>query len=213
MGAKDYIAEARALALQAVIDEVAADFDHSAGKCESPIERAFFYGLVAAVFETNLGLKSMAWGAGGGFTNTVVDGSPVCLHGDELMRQGATLLRERNGDVLTVWPQCHIGKARVDFLLILSGWPDRTTGLVVECDGHDFHEKTKEQARRDKARDRALQEAGFPIFRFAGSEIYADAAGCARRCIEFLESAMDKTLADAELRWWAERSSTQAGEQ
>ena len=43
--------------------------------------------------------------------------------------------------------------------------------IVVELDGHDFHEKTKEQAQKDKDRDRSLTRAGYKIMRFTGSEI------------------------------------------
>jgi len=43
--------------------------------------------------------------------------------------------------------------------------------VAVECDGHEFHEKTKEQAQHDKARDRRLQELGWLVARFTGSEI------------------------------------------
>ncbi|WP_339161742.1 DUF559 domain-containing protein [Siminovitchia sp. FSL W7-1587] len=47
--------------------------------------------------------------------------------------------------------------------------------FAIECDGHDFHEKTKEQAARDKRRERDLQSAGIHVIRFTGSEIWADA--------------------------------------
>jgi hypothetical protein len=43
--------------------------------------------------------------------------------------------------------------------------------LVIECDGHDFHEKTREQATKDKSRDRDLLNLGYPVMRFTGSEI------------------------------------------
>jgi very-short-patch-repair endonuclease len=46
--------------------------------------------------------------------------------------------------------------------------------MIVECDGHDFHEKTKEQARHDKERDRNLQSLGYFVYRYTGSELYAD---------------------------------------
>ena len=52
--------------------------------------------------------------------------------------------------------------------------------VVVECDGHEFHEKTREQAARDKKRDRELQIAGWMVLRFTGSEIYRGAEYCAR---------------------------------
>lgn len=52
--------------------------------------------------------------------------------------------------------------------------------IVVECNGHEQHEKTKEQARRDKQRDRILQLAGFKVLRYTGTEIHADPLECAR---------------------------------
>ncbi|MDD4111338.1 MAG: DUF559 domain-containing protein [Clostridia bacterium] len=51
--------------------------------------------------------------------------------------------------------------------------------FVIECDGHDFHEKTKEQVRKDKERERDLIKSGRTVIRFSGSEIYRDASGCA----------------------------------
>lgn len=63
---------------------------------------------------------------------------------------------------------------RVDFLVARNG-----TRAVVECDGHDYHERTKEQAKRDRSADRAYQKAGYAVLRFTGSEIYRNAEGCA----------------------------------
>jgi very-short-patch-repair endonuclease len=50
--------------------------------------------------------------------------------------------------------------------------------VIIECDGHEFHEKTKEQAANDKRRDRDLVKNGYTILRFTGSEIYKDASKC-----------------------------------
>ena len=44
--------------------------------------------------------------------------------------------------------------------------------MAVELDGHDFHEKTKEQSKNDKERDRILQSHGYFVARYTGSEIY-----------------------------------------
>lgn len=74
---------------------------------------------------------------------------------------------------VTVTPQKIIGKYRVDFLIETTDGP-----IVIECDGHDFHEKTKEQAQNDKARDRNLQAAGFRVYRFTGSEIWKTEGKC-----------------------------------
>jgi len=63
--------------------------------------------------------------------------------------------------------QVPISKYRVDFLLSTSA-----KKVVVECDGHDYHERTKQQARRDKQRDRELTKCGYTVLRFTGSEIW-----------------------------------------
>lgn len=72
---------------------------------------------------------------------------------------------------LVVTPQVKIGPYRVDFLL--RHW-DTDTWIVIECDGHDFHEKTKQQAEHDKRRDRFLTKQGYIIFRYTGSQICND---------------------------------------
>jgi very-short-patch-repair endonuclease len=75
-------------------------------------------------------------------------------------------------DVVIV-PQQVIGFNRVDFAIHA-----RQMRLVVEVDGHEFHEKTKEQAARDKRRDRDLQQEGWSVFHFTGSEVWRDPFGC-----------------------------------
>jgi len=59
--------------------------------------------------------------------------------------------------------------------------------VIVECDGHDFHERTKEQAARDRSRDRALQAGGFHVLRFTGSEIHREPLKCALEAIRLTE--------------------------
>lgn len=51
--------------------------------------------------------------------------------------------------------------------------------VAIECDGHAFHEKTKDQVAKDKARERAIVEAGYVVIRFSGSEIWNDPMACA----------------------------------
>lgn len=87
------------------------------------------------------------------------------------------------GDVLRIEPQAMIGPYRVDFVVRFRFDEKQKIEIVVECDGHDFHERTKEQASSDKARDRTLQRLGYRVFRFTGSDIHADARGCARDVI------------------------------
>lgn len=62
--------------------------------------------------------------------------------------------------------------------------------LIVECDGHDFHERTKEQASKDRSRDRWAQGAGYEIFRFTGSELWRDPLGCVKQVINWAEKGI-----------------------
>lgn len=82
-------------------------------------------------------------------------------------------------------PQCQIGPYRVDFVL---GIPTANGPVeaVIECDGHDFHERTKDQAKRDKGRDRYLEGLGFKVLRFTGSEIWADPMVCSQQVLIIL---------------------------
>jgi very-short-patch-repair endonuclease len=63
-------------------------------------------------------------------------------------------------------------KYRVDFLIhMIDQKTKQELNIIIECDGHDFHEKTKEQAQKDKQRDRDCTTAGYIVLRYTGSEI------------------------------------------
>lgn len=94
------------------------------------------------------------------------------------------------GATIQLHPQFQWGGYRFDFALVTK-W----TTLLVECDGHDFHERTKEQAARDRQKDRAAQEAGFTILRFTGSEIYRDPTACCIQIINCLKGNYDRAEA------------------
>lgn len=75
-----------------------------------------------------------------------------------------------------IQPQYKVQVYTVDFLF--SGNIDGICpSVALEIDGHEWHEKTKEQAMRDRRRDRNLLLNMLPIFtmRFTGSEIYNNA--------------------------------------
>ena len=50
--------------------------------------------------------------------------------------------------------------------------------FIVECDGHDYHEKTKEQIAKNNQRERDLKAAGYEVIRFSGSDIYKSVYKC-----------------------------------
>lgn len=74
---------------------------------------------------------------------------------------------------LKIKPQEPVGPYRADFVVEMDG-----LAAVIECDGHDFHEKTRDQAAHDRKRDRTMQLMGMKVFRFTGSEVWKDADAC-----------------------------------
>ena len=75
--------------------------------------------------------------------------------------------------ILSTEIQPQVGRYRADFIVSIFGNKDYNK-YVIECDGHDFHEKTKEQARYDKQRERFFVQEGYRVLRYSGSEIYRD---------------------------------------
>lgn len=75
---------------------------------------------------------------------------------------------------------------RIDFVAL------NQTGLklAIELDGHDFHEKTREQVAKDKQRQRALVADGFTVLRFSGSEIVRDVKACVDEVAGVIEKSM-----------------------
>lgn len=52
--------------------------------------------------------------------------------------------------------------------------------VAIELDGHEFHERTKEQVEWRNRRDRALAASGWLVLHFSGAEFNRDPAGCVK---------------------------------
>lgn len=95
------------------------------------------------------------------------------------------LLRERlnvpRAPVVILEEQAHVGPYRVDFLFRCKAQDGSVKRLVVEIDGHDFHDRTKEQASKDRSRDRWMTERGYVVIRFTGSDVWNDPFSCAEQ--------------------------------
>lgn len=95
-----------------------------------------------------------------------------------------------------VFSQVVIDPYTVDFLALVSvktgDFLDeiRRSYLVIECDGHDFHEKTKAQAAKDKSRDRFLTGLQIPVMRFTGSEIWRSPMDCAVEVVGYHQEVL-----------------------
>jgi len=147
--------------------------------CESPVEQI----LLVALFdrwggEVNLELKRLQCHFGADFPT--YDGV-------------FTACCEPQRNIIVPYE----GKYRVDFYIFLTRFgtvgavPDNLFSpelvkLIVEVDGHEFHEKTKWQASRDRERDRNLLLEGYYVTRFTGSDVFNDPEGCSEKIDDIL---------------------------
>ena len=65
---------------------------------------------------------------------------------------------------------------------------DTDKKIIIECDGHEFHQKTKEQVERDNTRMRDLQKQGYEVIRFSGTEIWHRPYKCASDILNIILS-------------------------
>lgn len=111
-------------------------------------------------------------------------------------------------------PQKKIGNFRVDFEVDIFGhfvnheYPftceqleeisKNCTKIAIELDGHDWHEKTKEQVEKDKKRERFIVSSGYRIFRFSGREVFKDPLSCVDEVRNFIRPI----IRDIKLKYW-----------
>jgi very-short-patch-repair endonuclease len=150
--------------------------------CDSPIEAILIIALQA---ETEYGFGAFKY-------VKFVCKPPVDFYDDDIYNLDH--IAENGFRTLFVQHQAQLKGWRVDFLInVASQFSGNIYPLIVECDGHEFHERTKEQAAKDRARDREFQAKGFTVFRFTGAEIYRDPCKCA---VQITEWAEEKLYAD-----------------
>ena len=91
-----------------------------------------------------------------------------------------------------VTPQSNVSfrgkKYVVDFEIMAVDYNTETNwSFVIECDGFEYH-SSKEQMSKDYERERALQEKGYTVIRFTGSEINENPEKCVNTTIRIIES-------------------------
>lgn len=90
---------------------------------------------------------------------------------------------------IKIFPQAKIGPYKADFLAKYTEWDGVSVLAAIECDGHDYHDLTREQAIHDRRRDRYFQANGILIFRFTGSEIFSHPLETATAALEAMDQA------------------------
>lgn len=107
----------------------------------------------------------------------------------------AAAVRYRLSEWASIHPQHPIDQYRADFMLNpLSYFVDSTCPLypqvlleqidkscarfVIEIDGFEWHDKTPEQAEKDKRRERHIVQCGYKVLRYAAREVLSDPMAC-----------------------------------
>lgn len=80
---------------------------------------------------------------------------------------------------------------RVDFA-IFTRVEDAVISVAIEVDGHEFHQRTKQQVERDYRRDRDLHRMGWIVLRFSGTEIHRNAIACALEAVDTIKLWADR---------------------
>lgn len=83
-------------------------------------------------------------------------------------------------DGLILVPQFAWSYYRSDWAILN---PKRTSALLIECDGKEFH-SSPEQKAHDAKKDAAALDRGFLTVRFTGSQIHRDADDCAQKIFD-----------------------------
>lgn len=87
----------------------------------------------------------------------------------------------------------------VDFLVEpaypLAAQSTHWTPIAVELDGHEFHERTREQVAIRDQRDRALQQAGWKVFHFSFNEFTKTPDACTFEVLMFSRRQLREVLA------------------
>ena len=91
------------------------------------------------------------------------------------------------GPSIYIWQQVKVDKYKADFVVRFAHWRGGAVFGAIECDGHNHHDLTKEQAIHDRERDRHFQARGIIILRYTGKEIYRNPLKCAADALGILE--------------------------
>ena len=97
--------------------------------------------------------------------------------------------KEVPGHGVYVQPQAKVGRYRADFIVSRVprfSYESRSMPVLVELDGHDFHDKDKKQRAYEKQRDRFFVKQGYQVLHYTGSEIVADPFKVAHEVLSLL---------------------------
>lgn len=105
-------------------------------------------------------------------------GFTLCLIANSLELDVGPLDPEKSLE-LRLAIQYPVEKYRADFAI-----QHGNTVVIVELDGHQWHERTAQERRYEKARDRRFTALGYKVLHFTGSEVNADPYSAGAEALE-----------------------------
>lgn len=92
------------------------------------------------------------------------------------------------GRGIQIRSQWKVDKYRADFFMWQEGLApaDVYPPVIVELDGHDFHDRNKQQRSYEKARDRHFIKKGYRVVHYTGSDVVKDPNKVAFEVLEML---------------------------
>lgn len=150
-----------------LLRDLAECIEMASRRCESPIEVLLLHALVVECGRGGVRVED-------GFTNhswfSLCPSRTVIRVQPDLFKGGSAL------------------RFRPDLMVIRKHRSRVSSAVYVECDGHEWHDRTPEQALRDKSRDRSIYaDTGVAVVRFTGREITRNAIECAREVHAILD--------------------------
>jgi hypothetical protein len=104
-----------------------------------------------------------------------------------------TLTQQKTDRTFALVPQLNIADVgRVDLAIFTPQISVEHPLIVVECDGHQFHERTPEQASKDRKRIRALQRLGVTALPFTGTDVVRDSIEAAFEAAQIIDGKFNE---------------------
>jgi very-short-patch-repair endonuclease len=170
---------------------------------------------ITDVFSTNYATNVVTcklWGLTGSPTESILtmalyhklthfyEGWNCWVHSEHEYQQA--LAEEKiNGGSFVLVPQWSVKNCLVDLAVFVLGLDHRRPIVVGECDGHQFHERSREQASKDRRRLRILQRLGIPVLPFTGTDVVRGSEAVAEEIAEFI----DARVRGLERRWFQDQ--------
>jgi hypothetical protein len=126
----------------------------------------------------------------------------VCRVHSEHEYRRAVAEAKIDGGCFVLVPQWSVNQVGlVDLAIFIPGLAPWRPIIVVECDGHQFHERTQEQASKDRRRLRNLQRLGISVYPFTGTDVVRSSEESAQEIVEFIHARVN----GMERRWLQDR--------